>query len=221
MYNSANLPAQMEVVRKATQNFSLCNQEQHSCSSKSNILIPSGDYDIKGVAELMSVNQYPLPDASTISVSSAGGMSAAPTVVYLLNNASLNDIDDNGSGAASITYSYQDGFGGKLLSDIIGGDRAKRGAICYGFSIRMNVTSGGAGDPANLALTNPFFETFNTFGRSNSLDVASTFGQGRSDFDSSIMVWRCYQNFGNFVQFGFTMPVADTATVTLYWTPNF
>jgi len=192
-----------------------------SVASQSNILVPQKTTQLPSVAQILSVNQYPLPDAFTVQVASAAGGGAVATRVFLLQQATLNDITNNGSGAASITYTYQDGFAGRNVSNIVGNARNGMGAICFGFSIRMNVTAGGAGDAAGLAAVNASFRTFDAYGTFIPLNVSATENQERGDFDTSIMVWRCAQNLSLFTQLSFVMPVADTATVTIYTTPDF
>jgi hypothetical protein len=192
-------------------------------SAGRNLILPQSDANLPNTQSVLAANQYPLPDSVTISVASAAGSGAAPVTVYLINeqaNGLGNQVTDNGSGAGSVTYAYQDNFGGKLLSSLLRDARTGMGAICYGIAIRMNITSGGAGDPAGLATANPFFIIYNALGRSNSTDFNSTDGQNRSQYDDSIQVWNCIQNVGSFVQLGFTIPVADTATITLYFNPN-
>ena len=191
-----------------------------------NRLVPNRNVIVNDAAELISLNPYPIPDAVTILVNSNSGAGADPfTRVSLLNQDYLNNIDDNGSGAGSILYTYQDGTKfGQLTSLNISQQRSNQGAPCFGFSIRLT-DSAGAGQPSLLANCNPSFTTRNVYGRSNNLDVASTFGQGRSDFDTSIMVWRVAAGFSRFTQFEFEMP-GDAATdfiavVTLYFTRNF
>lgn len=192
-----------------------------SVAAQSNIIMPQKTAQLPSIAQILSVNQYPLPDAFTIQVASAAGGGAVATRVFLLQQDSLNDITNNGSGAASITYTYQDGFAGRNLSQIVGNARNGMGAICYGFSIRMTVTATNAGDAAGLAAANPSFRTFDAFGTFLPLNVSGTMNQERGDFDTSIMVWRTAQNLSLFTQLSFVIPVGDTATVTIYTTPDF
>lgn len=188
---------------------------------KGNIIIPGSAAGFANPAEMFSGNVFNLPTSAMVQVASATGASAARKTVYLLQQDTLNNVTDNGSGAASITYTYQDTFSGKVLSALVSQARAGVGAICYGVSIRMNVTSGGAGDPANLALTNPMFVTYDSKGKESPLSLDAAADQTRKDNDTSIGVWRCVQNLSKITQFSFSMPVGDTATVVFYMTPDF
>lgn len=184
------------------------------------LILPQQNAPLVTPEQVMQANGYPLPKSITLQVSSAAGAGATATTVFLLNQNLLNNITDNGSGAGSITYVSNDGFSGNLVSEILAGARANMGAVCYGLAVRMNVIAGGAGDPAGLAAANPVWLANNAFGRSTPLDFNSTDNQTRMDQDDSIQIWTCVQNVGRFVQLGLTVPVADTATVTLYFDPN-
>lgn len=186
-------------------------------------VIPAGaQYDFADPAMKISANQNAVPRSTTITVTSVAAAGAAPTVVYLLNQNSLNNIVNNGSGAGSITYTYQDGFGGNNLSQILAFARYGVGMTCFGGYIRMMTnTTPPQGDPSGLDATNPAFLFFNTYGRSTPSDINIADDQTRADQDTSIEVFTCMQNITTSVQFSFLMPVGDTATVTLYFNPYF
>lgn len=195
------------------------NGQNNARSVGSGIVVPQADHQFVDPAATAATNIFPLPDSITVSVASTNA--GAPVVVYLFNQDILNNITTNGGGAGTITYVYQDGFSGNVISWILGLTRAGVGAICYGVAIRMNTTSGGAGNPAGLSQTNPFFQTYNAFGKSIPLSMNITSNQTRRDQDTSIEVLPCAFNITRISQFGFTMPIANTATVTFYFTPNY
>lgn len=183
------------------------------------VIIPQLNQTFTSMAAQMSANQFPLPPSFTVLVRSNTGVSAASTRVFVLNQDILNNITNNGSGANSIVYTYQDGFNGAVLNRLLGQARAGVGAVCFGVALRMNITSSGAGDPAGLAGANPEFITNNALGGSASLNFNITSMQTRQDYDTSIEVIPCVQNLARFVQYGFTIPAGSTATLTFYVNP--
>lgn len=188
---------------------------------KSGISIPQMTHSFDDPQMHQSANTFPLPTSFSVGVASAVGAGALPTEVFLLNNDRLNNITNNGSGAGSVTYTFQDGFQGNVVSDLLAFSRAGVGAIIYGVAIRLDVlATPGTGDPFGLGLTNPAFLTFGAFGRSVPLDYNVNENQTRMDFDNSIEVVSVVINFTRFSQFAFTIPIGDTATVTMYTTPN-
>jgi hypothetical protein len=86
----------------------------------------------------------------------------------------------------------------------------------------MITTATGAGNPAGLGLTAPFWAMTNAFGRPTPIgQTSSTYGQGRGDFDTSIEVFRQVMNITRTTNLNFMMPTLNTATVTVYTVPNF
>lgn len=190
--------------------------------TQSNVNVPGASTPVATVNQYMAVNVFPLPAAITVTVASAAGAGAAATLVTVFNNDLFALIDDNGSGAGSITYTFMDGTAtGVVNSASMAFARAGVGAIIYGYTLRMIVTATRAGDPVGLAAANAQFRTFNGFGNNIPLNTNTTEDQTRGDFDTSIDVTPVLINFTRMTQFGFIIPVADTATATLYTTNNF
>lgn len=186
------------------------------------IIIPQAGHTFASASEQISANIFPIPNSITISVASATGAGAAATRVGLFNQDIFGTVSNNGSGAGSITYTYQDGTTtGALVSAILTQARAAVGTICYGVATRMLVTSSKAGDATGLANANGAFYAYNAFGASIPLNLNMSSDQGRQDYDSSIEVIPLVQNISRFVQYSFVLPVGDTATLTFYFTPNF
>lgn len=168
-----------------------------------------------------AANTFPLPPSTTTRVVSNAGAGAVATRVYVFNNDVANNITNNGSGVASITYVYQDGFTGTVTSQLFGLTRAGVGAICYGMAVRINITATGAGNPAALATMSPGFFQYNAYGFPIPLNINPTADQTRDDFDTSIEVMPVVVNFSRFTQASIIAEVANTHTITLYFTPNF
>ena len=185
----------------------------------SGIRIPHADAPVFTQDQMNWANVYPMPDSIAIQASSNNGEGAANTQIWLLNQDILSNITNNSSGAGSITYTYQDAFEGKVTNELISRARGGVGAVCYGFSLR--IVTGGSGSASNLAITNPVFLTYNAFGRSVANDTNIVSDQTRSDYDSSIGVFRTTQNITRFTQMGIVLAPNSVATVTLYFTPNF
>jgi hypothetical protein len=193
---------------------------QQYTKASANIVLPQMNHVLPDPSQVASANVYSLPDTVTIQVASAAGAGAVATRVYVTQQDVLNNITDNGSGGGSLTYTYQDGFGGRVVSRLLGNARAGMGAICYGFYIRFDVT-GGAGDAAGLAAANPYFASYNSFGNFTPLNASFATNNTRKDFDTSLTVIQCVQNMSFLTQLSFVIPVGDTATVMLYLTNNF
>lgn len=195
-------------------------------------VLPHANFTAKNATALMQANHWDSPKSVTITVTStdlAGGP-YGPQLVYLFNRPSNQDVTDNGSGANSVAYQYQDGKGGLRLDYMTNKVRGNMGIPCYGVAIRM--LANGAADPTGLGQANPFFIWWNTFNRSDSFDLNSTDGQSRKDFDTSIQVWSIPDsvNIPQWGQFGFTIgqapaPAAgaatEAATCTFYFDEMF
>jgi len=194
---------------------------QAQTAINSGLIVPHLSAPLHTQEQLTMANVFPIPESITIQIASAVGAGSAPTQSFVLNQDLLNNIQDNGSGPGSIVYTYQDGFAGNVVNSLFSLARAGVGVVCYGFAVRMNVTATGAGDAAGLAACNPFFVSFNAFGRGINNDTNITQDQTRSDFDTSIGVFRTIQNLARFTQLGLIVPVGDTVTITIYTTPNF
>lgn len=189
--------------------------------TKSNMITPQMYHQFSDTADLISANNFPLPNVVTVKITSAVGAGAAATRVYIFNQDILKNVTNNGSGAASIAYTYLDNFAGNNISQLMALSRAGIGAIIYGFTLRMNVTAGGAGDATGLGVCNPYFATNNAYGNELPLNANMTANQTRGDFDTSIEGNDIRQNMGRFVQFSFIIPVGDSVIFTGYLTPDY
>lgn len=215
MFSQSNShPTMQQVTNNSSQYL-----QRPTVQSRANVFIPQANHVFENESDLMAANTYPLPPSATIQVASAAG--GASIRVYVLNQASLNSVTNNGGGAGTVTYTYQDGFAGVVLSNILTNARGGVGAIAYGAVIRAIVTSSKAGDPVGLAAASPRFDINNAYGSTIPTNFNITTDQTRSDYDTSIEVMSCVQNITNTTQFSFIIPILDTFSVTLYFTPNF
>lgn len=187
-------------------------------SSTPSVIVPQGGAQITDVAQLISANQYAIPDAITFSVNFEAAAATPSVRVYLLNQDILNNVTN--SGGKNVTYTYQDGFSGSIISRLVSLARKSVGAICYGVSLQFVQEDG---DPDTNAIANalPKFQTYNTYGDYVPLNLNSVIDMTRKDFTTNIQVWRCIQNLSRFTQFSFVIPTGDTATVGIFLTPNF
>lgn len=95
-------------------------------------------------------NLSPIPPAMTQVVASSQGPGpghSASITAYFLNESSFNSTPtDNGSGVATVTNTYGDGWSGKGYNQIAN----NRGIKCYGFTLQYVITSSGAQSAAAL-----------------------------------------------------------------------
>lgn len=196
-------------------------ERTNTAMQNSGVLVPQSRHTFTDTAAVMAANVFALPNSITVSLSSAAGVGAVATRVYLFNQDKLSNITDNGSGANSITYTYQDGFGGNVVSELLAMARAGVGAVCYGVAIRANVIATGAGSSAALATTNPAFYNYNALGGRTDTNFNITAEQTRGDFDTSISLFRCIANVPRFSQFSLIATEGITYTCTFYFTPDF
>lgn len=199
-----------------------CNSQPFS--KPLNVMPAQWDHYFSDMRSFQSANVYPYPDSITVivdSINAGGGGPGANVDVFLFNQDELNDVTDNGTGANSVQYTYQDNARGKVISRIITGARAGLGLICYGIAIRMQITSSGNGDASGVAATNPRFGVDNGMGDFIPLNFNTTSNQTRKDEDTSLIVIPCIQNITSVTQLKLRMKYLDTATVTVYFTPDY
>jgi hypothetical protein len=182
------------------------------------IKTPQGDHAFTDQAEAAQTNVYPLPDAVTVNVTSNAG--GASTTVYVFNQDYLNNITSNG--ASAISYAWNDTFSGTVVSRLLGYARNGVGAIIYGVAIRMTVLSTGAGLPSSFTTINPYFLTYNAYGKQIGVyNLNTSTNQTRKDYDTSIQVDRFAVNLSRMSQFALTIPTNAVASCTFYLKPNF
>lgn len=192
--------------------------------SAGNIIFPQMHVNFANNSHLISANNVADVRSFTYQINSAPGAGAASIRIFTLQNSELPTVTDNGSGANSITYAWQDANGGKTISRIIRYGRAGVGVICFGGTIRVDQTPAGAssvGYAPGVAALAPYFATYNEFGLAQPLTLNAAADQTRKDQDTSIFVFSCVQNLSDVTQLSMVIPGDNagntyTITVTLY-----
>lgn len=178
--------------------------------SNSNIVIQQKNEMMKTDAELVSINAWPLPSAITVSCANAGG---APANAFIFNVDLLTP--------SATTDTYQDGFSGSVVSQVLSQTRQNVGAIIYGVTAEFTVTATGAALPSGLGTANPVWLQANTYGLSAPTNLNATVNHTRKDQATNVQVWRCRINMSRFTQFRITIPAAATCVLTFNTQPDF
>ena len=120
---------QFTPVKSAEQQFAAAIQQQ------------AGVMDISGGKAIAFTPKF---TSASVTVSSNAGGGAAATDVYIFNNTGLTALDtDNGSGAASIAYSWGDGRSGKGYERAFSSYNQGNGVGMKGFTLQVtNFTTG-------------------------------------------------------------------------------
>jgi len=170
------------------------------------------------------VSLQPVVRSTKVTITSTAGVGAAETTIYLWNNDYLQNVDDNGSGAASITYNYEDGFTGTLTSRMIQMANNAQGQVLYGGYIECYAA--GVADPTGLSDSEPQLLQYTGRGTSavpTIIEVDDNFS--RSDNSTGIGVFTCEQPFNQSTQLELKINGAAgttySITVKLYFFPNF
>lgn len=172
----------------------------------SQIKIPHMDQGFDTPEEATKGNKYPTARSTTVTTLSKGGAeAAAETLVTNWNPDIFTPPTTNGSGANSITYTYQDKANGILASEILSRARMNLGAVCFGVQQRFLIASGGspAADTNGLANANGNWQTYTIFGNPTPDEFDESSDQSRSDFDLGITVLPCVQNLARQVNYQF------------------
>lgn len=200
----------------------------------SGIIIPQGDHTFSNIGSMLSANQYSIPDSISVVITSTSAVGSAPTRIFLFNQAFLQNITNNGGGAGTIAYTWEDGSAtGGAVSEIVGGARSNVGAICYGVSLRYDVTPPLGvitGNPAGVAGSAPAFLINTGYAFPMPTNLNPTSNQTRKDQDQSIGVYPVIVNVPRFAQFSAVIPASgllanvgqvDTLTATFYFTKDY
>jgi hypothetical protein len=163
------------------------------------------------------VDIFPIPRSTTYSVTSAAGAGAADVTFSVFNEDVFNETPtDNGSGAGSVVSSYDDGFEGRSINQLIRTANGGRGLLCKGFSVIY--TTGGAQDPSGLlnsSLQMLFFNSKNGASVPFQLDIAEALRNTQQQ-SGTITVWADF--FVNSLsQFTGVVPAGDNAKIVFLW----
>lgn len=176
-------------------------------------------------------------DVDVLVVSTLGVDSAQSTVIYLPNNDYLQFITNNGNGAGTIAYTFDDATtDGHINSDKIRIPISGMGKDLMGFQLRIlysndNAQSGIAAQAFQL-LKPTFYETDDNGAQRPLQELSSTSGQYRSDQDKTIMNYTMGakpQNISKFINLGLVMPGLNLGAsgqyfsfaLTWHFHPNF
>lgn len=210
----------MAVPRKNI-SAAVARNEGEIVSSPSNIILTQKDTVLNDDAELLSSNVGGDVDTITVAITSDAG--GNDTTVNLWNTTALgNLITDNGGGANTIDYGWDDGtFNGAVDNGIVTTGRQNKGLICWRVDFELFVD--GLSDPANIAILRPVWLTYDAFGRGTPVSMNTAARHTRQDFDKGIVNMYCIQNVSPYTQAVFVMPSSagavtnNVANVTFYF----
>lgn len=182
--------------------------------SKSNAAIPM--VDMPGEA-----NYKPTLNAMTQTVASATGGGATAITAYFMNEDVYNATPtNNGSGALSVTKSYGDGWSGGGYNRYAYLESAQNGIPCYGFTLVYTVTSSSAQDASALTTANPTWLMANLVGsRQVPVGLVMAAGTRNTQYLQGTMTVRFRFNMSCLNQFAYSVPVGDTAALTVMTQP--
>ena len=162
---------------------------------------------------------YPIPRTSVVTLTSATGASAVAKTFYLFQESTFNATPtNNGSGAASITVTYDDGFSGASINRLLMESNNGRGLLCKGFTLNYKVTSGGAADPTGLATSAIQLRSYNSKnGGYIPYDIDVAEAVRNNAYNSGIITVETEFWMNGLTQFTGSLPVGDTVQVTFMW----
>jgi hypothetical protein len=181
-------------IRKAG-NYSRGSGQQEAAPT-GNILHPAAEIQLNDTAELLSANLQPYPDTVNVTVQSNPGAGAFRTSTQLFNADTLAPTLTNGSGANSITQTWDDNNGGTTVSVLLRQARGYKGAISFGFSVEAYVDagSGPVAYPAGTTSLRPAWLTYDWQGRPIPLSMNAARDNTKQTFSANIAVVRAIQN---------------------------
>lgn len=96
-----------------------------------------------------------IPDSLQQKIVSNTGSGSAAVTAYMFNEDVFTaTATNNGSGASSVSNTYNDGFTGNGYNQLIKIANQGKGILCYGMTLTYIVTSGSAQDTAGLNSSN-------------------------------------------------------------------
>lgn len=193
-------------------------------------LLRNGTVADRAIQAGENISLTPVVRSTTVTITSTGAAGAGQTTVYLWNNSYLQTVTDNGGGANTISYNWEDGFTGELTSQNIKFANGGKGQTLYGGYITCTATTAGTTIQDETGLENSSPLLLQYIGRGTAsiptiIEVNDNFS--RSDFSVGIGVFTCMQPFNQATQLqldinGDTTATTDYAiTVKLYFFPNF
>jgi hypothetical protein len=174
------------------------------------------------------------PKSTSWTVTSTFNTSAVTKTVTAFNqNVNVNGLPasptTNGSGANSITYTYNDYVGGsttgQLISAISTGFNKGHGMWCYGFSIQY--TTAGVSNSAAILNANTTMIYYNGDGTSNPMYINIQDALRNTQYISGLLTVVRGFNVPSYSQFNVNIPAGDGATdnavttlaMVFFWRP--
>lgn len=164
-------------------------------------------------------DMFPVPPAMTQVIASATGGGALAINAYFLNEPFFTTTaTNNGSGAASVTNTYGDGFTGKGYNQLAAGSDG--GIKCYGFTLQYATTATGAQNNAGLNTAAPTILVANLVG-ANTIPRGLVLAAGarNTQYLAGVMTVRYRFNLNTLSQFQYAIPVGNTVTLTVLTQP--
>jgi len=164
-------------------------------------------------------DMLPIPPAFTQTIISNTGAGANAITAYFGNEPFFNATPtNNGSGAASVVNTYGDGWSGKGYNQLI--SALERGVRFYGFTLSYITTSTGAQNPAGLTTANTTILVADLVGANQiPKGIVINAGLRNTQYQQGTMTVQYTFNLNTLCQFSYSVPVGNTASLTLLTSP--
>lgn len=156
------------------------------------------------------------------TIVSASGSGAAAITAYFMNEDAFNETTtNNGSGSATVTNTYLDGWAGLGYNRLASSGNSGHGVKCFGLTMIFKVTSGGAQDPAGLAGSALEYNTYNNLNGGN-MQIGTPLNEGILNTQYQIGTMTLKRSFfmSSINQFSYVVPVADTVIFMVLTKPQ-
>jgi hypothetical protein len=157
------------------------------------------------------------PSQTIFTIASASGGGAGTVTAYVFNEDFLNATPtNNGSGAGSVVSSYNDGFAGRLISQITS---AKGDAGLRAKQIQLTFTDNATGlqDKASLQASNPTFTTYNGDNSSMPQIIPIQSAGSPAYQQSGFLIVNIDLGIKRYSQFSFLVPAGKTASLVVVY----
>ncbi|HYD20025.1 MAG TPA: hypothetical protein VEB40_01020 [Flavipsychrobacter sp.] len=167
------------------------------------------------------INMLPnVPAMTQVIVSNAGGGAVAKTV-YFLNEDIFNATPgNNGSGEASISNTYGDGWSGNGYNQLAKALSAQNGIKCYGLTLSFVTTSTGNENSSGLATAQPTWLMASMVGSSQiPKGFVLNAGKRNTQYLSGTMTISGVFFMNSLCQLSYVVPAGNTVTLTVLTSP--
>ncbi len=190
-----------------------------------NVMINTGDIPFIDLSAdpplnpMQNPNSVPTSLGQTI-VSNTGGSAAAITS-YFLNEDTYNATPtNNGSGAASVSNTYNDGWSGNGYNNLSKSVNAGNGILAFGFTLEVITTSGGAQNGTALNAANPTYLTASLVGATQSPNpIPLNTGVRNNQYQLGTMTVKKNFYLSSLNQFSTLVAVGTTSSLTIICRP--